>query len=45
MADGVDISGIVGQITPILTTVMNLAIMFFMLKFVFRMLERVGGGF
>ena len=37
-----DISAIVSQITPLITTVMNLAIMFFMLKFIFQMLERVG---
>jgi len=44
MAEQVDISAIVSQITPLITTVMNLFIMFYMLKFVFRLLERVGAG-
>ena len=37
-----DMSAIISQITPLITTVMNLAIMFFMLKFIFGLLERVG---
>jgi len=36
-----DISKIIAQITPLITTVMNLVIMFFMLKMVFSLLERV----
>jgi len=36
-----DISNIIAQITPLITTVMNLVIMFFMLKMVFSLLERI----
>ena len=35
-----DISNIVEQITPLITSIMNLAIMFFMFKFLFGMLEK-----
>lgn len=44
---GGDLSGFVNNLMPLITTVMNLMVMFMMLKMVFGLLERImpaGGG-